>query len=63
VQVASNESKSMPLILFVKDVEKVLVGNSDAFVVLRSKLESLPENVVIIGSHTQLDNRKEKVRS
>ncbi|KAK9945569.1 hypothetical protein M0R45_011077 [Rubus argutus] len=60
LEVASNESKSMPLILFVKDVEKVLVGNSDAFVVLKSKLEKMPENVVIIGSHTQLDNRKEK---
>ncbi|XP_050363356.1 uncharacterized protein LOC126782190 [Argentina anserina] len=56
LEVASNESKSMPLILFIKDVEKAMVGNSDA----KSKLESLPENVVIIGSHTQLDNRKEK---
>lgn len=63
MQVASNESKSMPLILFMKDVEKAMVGNSDAFIHFKSKLESLPENVVIIGSHTQLDNRKEKVGS
>lgn len=62
MQVASNESKSLPLILFVKDVEKSMVGNSDTYTVLKSKLENLPENVVIIGSHTQLDNRKVKVR-
>lgn len=62
MQVASNESKSLPLILFVKEIEKAMVGNSDAYTVLKSKLENLPENVVVIGSHTQLDNRKEKVR-
>ena len=37
------------------------MGNSDACTILKSKLENLPENVVVIGSHTQLDNRKEKV--
>ena len=35
-----------------------MVGNSD---VLKSKFEILPQNVVVIGSHAQLDNRKEKV--
>lgn len=38
-----------------------MVANSDAYTVLKAKLENLPENVVVIGSHTQLDNRKEKV--
>lgn len=61
VQVASNESKNISLILFVKDIEKAMVGNSDAYTILKNKLENLPENVVVIGSHTQLDNRKEKV--
>lgn len=61
VQIASNESKSIPLILFVKDIEKSMVGSSDAYAVLKSKLENLPQGVVIIGSHTQLDLRKEKV--
>lgn len=56
-----NESKSSPLILFVKDMEKSMVGNGDAYSVLKSKLENLPSNVVVIGSHTQMDNRKEKV--
>lgn len=61
VQVASNESKNIPLILLVKDIEKVMVGNSDAYAILKNKLENLAESVVVIGSHTQLDNRKEKV--
>ena len=44
--------------LFVKDIEKAIVGNSE---ILKSKFESLPQNVVVIGSHTQMDSRKEKV--
>lgn len=44
--------------LFIKDIEKSVVGNSE---VLKSKLESLPPNVVVIGSHIHPDNRKEKV--
>ncbi|KAM2672578.1 hypothetical protein EV1_008247 [Malus domestica] len=60
LEAATNESKSLPLIVFLKDIETVMVGNPDAYSVLKSKLENLPENVVVIGSHTQLDNRKEK---
>ncbi|XP_050266466.1 uncharacterized protein LOC126710130 [Quercus robur] len=59
-EVASKESKSSPLILFVKDIEKAMAGSSESYTVLKGKLENLPENVVIIGSHTQMDNRKEK---
>ncbi|ESR57535.1 hypothetical protein CICLE_v10018538mg [Citrus x clementina] len=59
-EVALNESKSSPLIVFVKDIEKSLTGNNDAYGALKSKLENLPSNVVVIGSHTQLDSRKEK---
>ncbi|KAJ6680180.1 AAA ATPASE putative-RELATED [Salix purpurea] len=59
-EVALNESKNGPLILFVKDLEKSVVGNQDAYSSLKSKLESLPEKVVVVGSHTQIDNRKEK---
>lgn len=44
--------------MFLKDIEKAIIGNYE---VLKSKLESLPQNVVVIGSHTQLDNRKDKV--
>ncbi|KAL0371434.1 UNVERIFIED_CONTAM: Spastin [Sesamum angustifolium] len=59
-EVASEESKSAPLILFLKDIEKCLVGNPEAYAAFKIKLETLPENVVVIASHTQTDSRKEK---
>ncbi|XVE73306.1 hypothetical protein DITRI_Ditri11bG0107000 [Diplodiscus trichospermus] len=59
-EVALNESKSSPFILFVKDIEKSMAGNTDVYSSLKSKVENLPANVVVIGSHTQMDNRKEK---
>ncbi|KAA8543111.1 hypothetical protein F0562_021394 [Nyssa sinensis] len=59
-EVAANECKSSPLILFVKDIEKSLVGNPDACAAFRFKLENLPENIVVIASLAQLDNCKEK---
>ncbi|KAK8565472.1 hypothetical protein V6N13_020579 [Hibiscus sabdariffa] len=59
-EVAVNESRSCPLILFVKEIEKSMAGNSDVYTSLKSKVENLPANVVVIGSHTQMDNRKEK---
>lgn len=47
----------------MKDIEKAIACSSESYAVLKGKLENLPENVVIIGSHTQMDNRKEKVSS
>ena len=44
--------------LFIKDIGKAMIGNYE---ILKSKFESLPPNVVVVGSHTQLDNQKEKV--
>lgn len=38
-----------------------MVGNSEAYAAFKVKLESLPENIVVIASHTQTDSRKEKV--
>ncbi|KAM2938948.1 hypothetical protein FF1_038668 [Malus domestica] len=55
-----SESRSSPFILFMKDAEKSLVGNSDSFSTFRARLDKLPDNVVVIGSHTQTDSRKEK---
>lgn len=49
------------MILFIKDIEKSIVGNPEAYAAFKSKLDNLPENIVIIGSHTQMDSRKEKV--
>ncbi|XP_022770915.1 uncharacterized protein LOC111314128 isoform X2 [Durio zibethinus] len=59
-EVALNESKSNPMILFLKDIEKSMAGNTDVYTSLKSKVENLPANVIVIGSHTQMDNRKEK---
>ncbi|PQQ17372.1 uncharacterized protein Pyn_06704 [Prunus yedoensis var. nudiflora] len=59
-QAVHSESRSSPFILFMKDAEKSLVGNSDSFSTFRARLDKLPDNVVVIGSHTHTDNRKEK---
>ncbi|KAG9444556.1 hypothetical protein H6P81_015896 [Aristolochia fimbriata] len=59
-EVASTESKNGPLIIFLKDIEKSMSGNQEAHNAFKFKLENLPDGVVVIGSHTQIDNRKEK---
>ncbi|KAF5189440.1 Atp-dependent zinc metalloprotease ftsh [Thalictrum thalictroides] len=59
-EVASSESKNGSLIVFVKDIEKSTLGNQEAFSAIKSNLENLSERVVVIGSYTQTDNRKEK---
>ncbi|KAH0850873.1 LOW QUALITY PROTEIN: hypothetical protein HID58_095158 [Brassica napus] len=59
-EVALSEGEGGSLILFLKDIEKSLVGNSDVYATLKSKLENLPENIVVMASQTQLDSRKEK---
>lgn len=46
----------------MKDVEKSIIGNSELCSAFKSRMEKLPDNVVIIGSHSQIDNRKEKVK-
>lgn len=38
-----------------------MVGNPEAYAAFKIKLEHLPENVIVIASHTQTDSRKEKV--
>lgn len=45
----------------MKDVEKSLLGNTEAYGSFKIKIESLPGNVVVIASHTQVDDQKEKV--
>ncbi|MED6223658.1 hypothetical protein PIB30_076211 [Stylosanthes scabra] len=58
-EVVYSESRSTPFILFMKDAEKSIVGNGDPYY-FKSKLEQLPDNVVVIGAHTHTDSRKEK---
>lgn len=60
-QAVFSESRNSPFILFMKDAEKSLVGNLDSYSTFKSRLEKLPDNVIVIGSHTHTDNRKEKV--
>ncbi|KAL6996983.1 hypothetical protein U1Q18_007108, partial [Sarracenia purpurea var. burkii] len=55
-----SESRNSPFILFMKDPEKSIVGNSESYSTFKSRLEKLPDNTIVIGSHTQTDNRKEK---
>ncbi|KAG2676196.1 hypothetical protein I3843_12G041900 [Carya illinoinensis] len=59
-EVVTSESRSSPFILFMKDAEKSIVGNGDSLSTFKSKVEKLPDNVVVISSHTHTDNRKEK---
>lgn len=59
IEVVSEESKSGPLVVFLKDIEKSMVG-SESYITLKGKLDSLPSGLLVIGSHTQVDNRKEK---
>ncbi|KAG2647452.1 hypothetical protein PVAP13_2KG592600 [Panicum virgatum] len=59
---ASEESQPEPLILFLKDVEK-MCGNNYTYHGLKNKLESFPAGIFIIGSQTQTDSRKDKSNS
>ncbi|CAI8609753.1 unnamed protein product [Vicia faba] len=63
-EVVYRESRSAPFILFMKDAEKSIVGKGCPFS-FRHKLDTLPNNVVVIGSHTLTDNdnSKEKLQS
>ncbi|KAF5806997.1 putative adenosinetriphosphatase [Helianthus annuus] len=60
ILVVSTESRNIPFILFMKDAEKSIVGSSEAYSTFRDWLDKLPDNVVVIGSQTHTDNRKEK---
>ncbi|KAM0044403.1 putative transcription factor interactor and regulator FHA-SMAD family [Helianthus debilis subsp. tardiflorus] len=59
-EVVSSESRNIPFILFMKDAEKSIVGSSESYSTFKDWLEKLPENVVVIGSQTHTDSRKEK---
>ncbi|XP_010931645.1 uncharacterized protein [Elaeis guineensis] len=60
LEVVSEESKNGPLIILIKDIEKSMAGGTETYLTLKSKLEFMPAGVLIMGSHTQIDNRKEK---
>lgn len=62
-EVIQSESKNSPFILFLKDVEKSIIGNTDWYSTFKSKLPNLPDNVIAIGSHTHTDILVEKVNN
>lgn len=63
IQVLSSESKKSPFILFIREVEKSILGNFERYAAVKKKLEKLEGSVVVIGSHSVSDSRKEKVIS
>ncbi|CAH9116264.1 unnamed protein product [Cuscuta europaea] len=58
-EVVFDESRNSPFILFIKDAENTMAGNADLST-LKSRIERLPDNVVVIGSHAHTDTKKEK---
>ncbi|CAL9046450.1 uncharacterized protein LOC135606707 [Musa acuminata AAA Group] len=60
LEVVLEERKSGPLIVLLKDIEKSMSGSTDSYATLKNKLEFMPQGVLIIGLHSQVDNRKEK---
>jgi hypothetical protein len=59
LQVLKAEALKEPLILFIRNIEKSIIGNFDRYL----KLESLKDaRVVVIGSHTT-EQLKEKVHT
>ncbi|KAH7851838.1 hypothetical protein Vadar_017134 [Vaccinium darrowii] len=53
-------SRDSPLILFMKDVDKFVQENSEAYLVIKYLISKLPENVFVIGSQRYTENKKEK---
>ncbi|XP_020578958.1 uncharacterized protein LOC110023738 [Phalaenopsis equestris] len=60
IEVASEESKQGPLVIFINDIEKSLGSYVDSSSSCKGELESMPAGILVIGSHIQMDNRKEK---
>ena len=57
MQVLKTEAQKEPLILFIRNVEKSILGNFERYI----KLETLKDvRLVVVGSHTS-DQQKEKV--
>ncbi|XP_047270519.1 peroxisome biosynthesis protein PAS1 [Capsicum annuum] len=57
-EVVSSESRNSPVILFIKHVAKSVARNSVSYSTFQSRLEELPDNVVIIGSHAHTNKHK-----
>ncbi|KAG2540841.1 hypothetical protein PVAP13_9NG584900 [Panicum virgatum] len=62
VEFISEEVQHGPLILFLKDTEKIC-GNNDSYHGLKGKLKHFSAGAFIIGSQIQPDNRKDKANA
>ncbi|XP_074346358.1 uncharacterized protein LOC141685136 [Apium graveolens] len=54
------ESRSSPLIFFIKETMKSVAANAELYAIYKSSLEKLPSNVVVIASEIHTDNHMEK---
>ncbi|XP_074352361.1 uncharacterized protein LOC141691529 [Apium graveolens] len=61
-EVALEQCKTGPLIIFLKDIEKTLTDYPAAYASLETKLKNFPGYAVVIASHTQMDNQKENLQ-
>ncbi|XP_074352363.1 uncharacterized protein LOC141691532 [Apium graveolens] len=61
-EVALEQCKTGPLIIFLKDIEKTLMDYPAAYASLETKLKNFPGYAVVIASHTQMDNQKENLQ-
>uniref|UniRef100_A0A0E0NUX4 AAA+ ATPase domain-containing protein n=1 Tax=Oryza rufipogon TaxID=4529 RepID=A0A0E0NUX4_ORYRU len=62
IQFISEEIEHGPLVLFLKDTERIC-GNNDSYRALKSKLQYFPAGAFIIGSHVHPDDHKEKANA
>lgn len=53
------EASKEPLVLFIRNVEKSIIGNFERYMKLE-RLERTDARLVVVGSHTS-DQQKEKV--
>jgi len=60
LEAITRESQDSLLILFMKDVDKFLQENSEAYLVIKYLISKLPENVFVIGSQTYTEDNKEQ---
>ncbi|KAH7851398.1 hypothetical protein Vadar_011044 [Vaccinium darrowii] len=60
LEAITRASRDSRLILFMKDVDKFLQENSEAYLVIKYLISKLPENVFVIGSQTYTEDNKQE---
>ncbi|PHT79784.1 hypothetical protein T459_17836 [Capsicum annuum] len=62
-EVVSRESRNSPVILLMKDAEKTMAGNSVSYSTYKSRLEKIPDNIMIISFGKMQDKGKQIART